>query len=221
MVCYLIIRFIVMFTDRYEAGEKLATLLKEYKSSNTLIYALPRGGVVTGYAIAKELKVALEIINIKKIGHPDFPEYAIAAVSDTGHCIINTQEKYIDKKWFEDEVEHNRKEADRRRGEYYQKHAELSALGKTIVIVDDGVATGLSLYLAINEIKSRKPKEIIVAVPIIPELIASKIIKICDRLVSIQIVRERFGSVSDYYKNFNQISDKEVIALLSEIWQKK
>ena len=208
-----------MFQNRNDAGKRLAYLLKEYAKSDCIVYALPRGGVVIGYEIAHNLKLPLQLVITRKIGHPFYPEYAIGAVSETGKYIINKEED-IDKDWLEQEIEKERREALRRRMVYCGDHKKTSIKNKTAIIVDDGVATGLSLSLAISEIKAKGPKEIIVVVPVISDDVANSISKICDKLVAIEIIKDDFGSVGNYYKNFRQVSDDEVIKLLKKIWSR-
>lgn len=203
-----------MFENRHDAGKQLALLLTEYKASDAIVYALPRGGVTLGYEIAQHLNLPLELVIVRKIGHPDNPEYAIGAVSETGRYVVNEQEKFIDQKWLKEEIKKEQQEAIRRRRVYYAEREEINVTGKTAIIVDDGMATGLSLSLAINEIRAKKPKDIIVAVPIISREAANLVNKMCHKLIAIEIIDGYFGSVGNYYKSFNQVSDGEVIELL-------
>ena len=135
--------------------------------------------------------------------------------------LLNKQEKFIDQKWLENEIKKEQIEAIRRRKVYYGDRKEEQVKDKTAILVDDGVATGLSLSLAIEELKAKKPKEIIVVVPVISEDIADSIGEICDKLIAIKTVKGYFGSVGNYYENFPQMSDEEVVKLLSIIWTRK
>ena len=210
-----------MFIDRYDAGTQLALLLSDYKIPDAIVYALPRGGVVIGYEIAQRLGIPLELVITRKIGHPQCPEYAIGIVSETGKYIINEKEEFIDKRWLEKEIRKEQGEAIRRQKTYCTGHQEITGKGKTAIIVDDGVATGLSLSLAVNVVKAKEPKEIVVAVPVISQEIANSISNISDRLVALEIIKDTFGSVSEYYENFDQLSDERVMKLLSKIWKMK
>ena len=210
-----------MFKNRDDAGQQLSSRLKEYQRPDVVVYALPRGGVVIGYEIAHNLGLPLELVITRKISHPNYPEYAIGAVSQTGKYIESSREENIDKDWFEQEIQKEQKEAIRRKAVYCGNHQEISIKDRTAIIVDDGVATGLNMSLAIAEIKSKDPKEIIVAVPVISRDVADEIAKICDKLVAIETIEGHFGSVGNYYESFKQVSDGEVIKLLRKIWKRK
>ena len=210
-----------MFKDRINAGGQLSSLLPAYKQDEAVVFAMPRGGVVLGFQIAQIHKWPLELVITRKIGHPENPEYAIGAVGETGRFLLNKQEKFIDQKWLENEIKKEQIEAIRRRNVYYGDRKEEKVKDKTVILVDDGVATGLSLSLAIEELKAKKPKEIIVVVPVISEDIADSIGEICDKLIAIKTVKGYFGSVGNYYENFPQMSDEEVVKLLSIIWTRK
>src|SRR3989344_5294523 len=196
-----------MFKDRNDAGKRLASLLGKYKDSDAIVFALPRGGVVIGYEISRVLNLPLELVITRKISRPNYPEYAIGAVSETGKYIISEREENIDEEWLEQEIHKEKMEAIRRRMEYYSNRIPLSIKNKIVIIVDDGVATGLSLSLAIGEIKSKEPKYIVIAVPVISKDVADSMSKICDKLIAFETIDDNFGSVGSYYKNFHQVSD--------------
>jgi putative phosphoribosyl transferase len=209
----------MQFRDRIHAGQLLAEKLKKYKYTNTVVYALPRGGVVTGFEIAKYLHVPLDLVITRKIGHPFQPEYAIAAITETGQIVGDPQLLIaVDDEWLEDAVEKERKEAGRRRRRYLHGRRTIPPFGRTVIIVDDGVATGLTLLAAIRSIKQYSPRKLIVAVPIISESIAKKILQEVNELVALDVAadNEYFGAVGAYYSDFPQIQDKEVIRLLNE-----
>lgn len=206
------------FKDRREAGQKLAKALAPLIDKETVIYALPRGGVVLGYAIAKALKLPLDIIVTRKIGHPSQAEYAICSVAEDGDILCDETERAgVDEKWFAQAKKEQQEEAKRRRVTYRAGLKIPSVAGKTAVLVDDGIATGLTIRLAINELKHLKPKQIIVAVPVAPADVAKQIEKTVDKLVTLDAPAIYAGAVGNYYENFPQIEDKEVIKLLKEI----
>lgn len=206
----------IYFKDREEAGQKLAEKLEKYAGKkDVVIYALPRGGVVIGKEVAKKLGCSLDVLIIKKIGHPFSEEYAIGAVSERGNVFFNEQELLnIDKEWLQKEVEKKKGEAKARRELYLKYSQPINPEGKTAIIVDDGVATGLTILAAIKEIKSKKPKKLIVAVPVSPKDTADKISEQVDEFISLSIPKMFLGAVGAYYNNFNQVSDQEVIGLL-------
>lgn len=205
------------FTDRVSAGKLLAKALKTYRGKDVVVYALPRGGVVTGLEIAKYLHAPLELIIARKIGHPYQSEYAIAATSENGD-VVGSKEKIesVDTVWFEQEIKKQRKEAKRRREVYLAGRDTIAIKGKTAILVDDGIATGLTMRAGIQELKHRHPKKIVVAVPIIPESTADILKKEVDEVVALAIPSDDIflGAVGAYYDDFSQVSDEEVIAIL-------
>lgn len=204
------------FKDRAAAGQMLARALKKYRT-DTVIYALPRGGVVTAVQIAMQLHAPLDLIITRKIGHPTQPEYAIAATAENSHMVGSPEVlKSIDQAWLHEECHRQRAEAAQRRTKYLKGREEVSAEGKTAIIVDDGVATGLTMKAAIMEAAHRHPKKIIVAVPVVPKSSAQEFTKLADDVVAIITPsdHEYLGSVSAYYDTFPEVTDEEVIRLL-------
>jgi len=208
----------VHFLDRADAGRQLAEKLENYKGEDIIIYALPRGGVVLGYEVAKALGAPLGLVITRKIGHPHNPEYAVCAVTEDGALICSEDEKKnLDPAWLNSKVEEEKREAKRRRDVYLKNRAPLDPKGKTAVIVDDGVATGLTLRAAIRDIKQKNPKEIIVAVPVAPGDVADELKKEVDEFVALDIPNFYLGAVGAYYENFTQVEDEEVIDLLEKL----
>ena len=204
-----------IFKDRVEAGQKLALKLSDYKNKPVVIYALPRGGVVLGAEIAKALGAELDLVIVRKIGHPYEPEYAIGVIAEDGDLILNPAEfKSLSKNWLEDAKKREQEEAKRRREKYLGKKPKIDVADKIAIIVDDGVATGLSIELAVKEIKHKKPKEIIVAVPVIPKDTAIKLEKEVNKLIALSFEENYVGAVGAYYEYFPQVTDEEVIKLL-------
>ena len=156
----------VILQDRKEAGILLSQKLEKYQNSDAIILAVPRGGVPIGYEISKNLHLPLDIILSKKIGHPLNKEYAIGAVS-LDSTIIN-QHPDIPKEYIEREIKHLRESMKDKYNLYmgYRKPANIK--GKTVIVVDDGIATGNTLLASIEMLKKRHPKKIIVAVPVVP-----------------------------------------------------
>ena len=205
------------FKDRTEAGRLLAYKLKKYRGKDVVVYALPRGGVVTALEIAKYLDAPLDLIITRKIGHPDNPEYAIAATAENGHLVGTKEElESVDKEWLKKEVSKQRLEARRRRELYLAGRAEIQSLGKIAILVDDGIATGLTMRSGIKELKHKKPKKIIISVPIIPKTTASILNQEANDVVALDIPEdyEFLGAVGAYYSDFSPVEDEEVIAML-------
>lgn len=205
------------FKDRTEAGSLLAQALKKHANKKVMVYALPRGGVSLAIAIARFLHAPLDLIIVRKIGHPALPEYAIAATAESGRIITSTQEAALTHtKWFIQEAEKQRQEAKRRREQYLTNQAETSVAGKIAILVDDGIATGLTMRMAILELKHRQPKKIVVAVPVVPQTTAELIETEADEIIALDMPKEAdyLGAVGAYYNNFLPVEDAEVIALM-------
>jgi len=208
----------MLFFDRKEAGRLLADELEKYQDEDVIVYALPRGGVPLGVEIAKKLKAPLDLIISKKIGHPFNKEYAIGALAEEGEPILNQAEQQgLNDMWLKGEVNRLRQEIKRRRETYLGPTAVQSVEGKTAIIVDDGIATGFTMFVSIEELKKRKPKKIIVAIPVTPEDTANMLEEMVDEVVALERTSHYLGAVGAYYVNFNQVEDEEVIALLKSI----
>jgi predicted phosphoribosyltransferase len=208
----------VRFQDRADAGRKLAQALKKYARQDGVVCALPRGGVVLGVEIARALDLPLDLLIARKVGHPLFPEYAIGAVTENGELVTNPGEvARVEPQWFQREVEAQRREARRRRELYLGGRAPLPVAGKTVIVVDDGVATGLTMEAAIRDVRRRAPARLVVAVPVAPSDTAAKIAREVDELVALDIPEFYLGAVGAYYEEFHQVGDDEVVALLQSL----
>lgn len=204
-----------MFKTREDAGRQLAKKLEMYRDKDAVILALPRGGVVTGYAIAHELHLPLDIIVIRKIGHPANPEYAICAINEEGRFLCNESEySSINKKWLEKETMKQKEEALRRFKIYKAGKAVMNVKGRIAIIVDDGIATGLTMRLAVMVVKAQKPKHIIIAVPVAPTEAVTRLEQEVDALITLLPPEDFAGSVGAHYQEFEQVKDEEVIRLL-------
>ena len=203
------------FRDRADAGEQLAQALKKYQRQDGVVYALPRGGVVLGAIVARALDMPLDLLIPRKIGHPLQPEYAICAIVENGEMACNQQEvARVDPQWFRQEVEAERHEARRRRELYLGGREPEPVKGKTAIIVDDGIATGLTMEVAIRDAKRRKPAHLVVAVPVAPPDTVEQLSREVDDFVVLDRSRHYLGAVGAYYDYFNQTTDDEVIELL-------
>jgi putative phosphoribosyl transferase len=204
----------MFFKDRVEAGRRLAEALAVYEKEDVVVYALPRGGVVLGYEIAKLLHAPLDLLITRKIGYPGNEECAVCAVAEDGDMICDSfAASQLDQEWLKDQAEKQMQEAARRRQVYLQGREPLSANGKVAIIVDDGVATGLTILLAIIEVRHKAPKKIVVAVPVSSANAAERIREDADELVTLQIPAS-FMAVGEFYAQFPQLDDDEVISLM-------
>lgn len=208
----------IHFANRQEAGKELAEKLKLYKDNqDVVIYALPRGGVVLGTEIAKILHVPLDLIITRKIGHPYNPEYAICAVAENGEMICNELERaLVDQSWLEEEIQKETGEAKRRREVYLKGKPGVSSENKTAILVDDGIATGLTLEVAIQSLKKQHAKKVIVAIPVAPHDAVMRFEKQADKIIVLEDDINYLGAVGAYYEDFPQVSDNEVIELLNK-----
>lgn len=207
----------MIFQDRKTAGQKLAEALAKYKNSDAVVYALPRGGVAVGVKVAQALHIPLALVIVRKIGHPDTPEYAIAAVTEDGTLVANQAEvAAVDQEWFRKEVETQKKEAQRRRAVYGAQRAPVQVGGKIAIIVDDGIATGLTLKAALAEIKKQKPKKLVVAIPVGPRAIIEEVRRLADEVVVLHAPKFFLGAIGAYYQLFPQMRDEDVVDLLKQ-----
>lgn len=210
-----------MFKNHPSVGRKMAQLLIDYKNTDAVIYALPKEGVIVAYEISKQLHLPLELIFTQKLFHPKYFNYAIGSVSETCEVMTNDVEMLVDKDWLEGEIKQKRENILNERKKYYSKHKPTNLKGKTVIIVDDGVGTGFSLFSAIKEIRKKEPLKIIVAIPVLLSEMVYPIKNIADDLIDIETVIENFGSVRNYYLQNKRPSEKKVKKILSKIWEKK
>lgn len=204
-----------MFRDRTEAGEKLAEALAQYQGAdNVVVVALPRGGVVPGRIIADALSAPLDIVVPRKIGFPGNPEYAIGAITEHGESIFNEQERMrVDSAYLKETQEKEQQEAKRRLRVYREGMGERSFKGKTVIVVDDGVATGLTMQAAIASLKAQGAQKVVVAVPIgAPDSMATLRQQADDVVVLDE--PQLFMAIGQFYREFPQVSDEEVLQLL-------
>lgn len=217
-----------MFHDRKEAGIKLAEALRAYKNApNTLALAVARGGVVVGYEVARRLGLPLDVIVPRKIGAPENPEYAVGAITETGDAILNEEEvRHIDRAALNEIMSREKQEARRRMRAYHPAGICRSGLhsavddqsvsglaGKTVIIVDDGLATGYTMRAAIASAKSQVPDKIVAAIPHGAADSLAQIRREADEVVVLETPATYFA-VGAHYALFPQITDDEVLALL-------
>ncbi len=205
-----------MFKNRADAGRKLTKLLEKFTDQDVVIYALPRGGVIIGAEIAKTLHAPLDLIITRKIGHPRQSEYAIGAVAENGHTVLNEEvTSKIEPRWLEEETEKQRLEAKRRRQLYLGERKPIPCQGKIAILVDDGIATGLTMKAAIRELKIHyQPEKIVVAVPVAPAETALELGKLGVELVAVDIPEAFSGAIGTYYQEFSPVADEDIIKIM-------
>ncbi len=211
------------FHNRREAGQQLAQRLIHYREEKPIILALPRGGVVIGFEIAQVLEAPLDIIIARKIGAPSQPELGIGAIAPGGIRILNEYAIHV-LDISEEQIEHitaqELKEMHRRLNLYRGNRPFPEIRDHTIILVDDGIATGVTAQAAIQSIRRQKPNRIILAVPVAPPETVAKLGPQVDEVFCI-ITPPSMRAISLWYDDFQQTTDEEVIALLDCSWGKK
>lgn len=207
-----------MFQDRRDAGKQLAVSLAKYKNMSGVILAVPRGGVPVGYEVAKELNVPLEVVLVKKIGHPLNKEFAIGAVGLNDRFIVPRDD--VPDSYIERETTVVRSRLLEMKRKFMGDKEPQSLKGKTVIVIDDGIATGNTLISTIQIIKKDEPAKIVVAAPVVSDSAAKKIMAEADELIALLIPRT-FHGVGVFYEDFTQVTDEEVMDLLLDIHQLK
>jgi putative phosphoribosyl transferase len=200
-----------MFQDRIEAGLLLVAKLQKYKDDDAIVLAIPRGGVPVGYTIAKELNLPIEVILTKKIGHPSNQEYAIGAASLTDYFIIPHKE--VSAQYVEQEVKKIRTRLKEMYRKFVGDKVPTNLKDKTVIVADDGIATGNTILSTINLLHKSKPKKIILAIPVAAESAIQTLSKEANEIVVLMIPKEFYG-VGAFYENFDEVSDDDVIFYL-------
>ncbi|HWR57924.1 MAG TPA: phosphoribosyltransferase [Thermodesulfovibrionales bacterium] len=207
----------MLYRDRRDAGERLAARLTGYKDrADVLVLALPRGGVVTGHEVAHALNCPLDVLIVRKIGFPGQPELAIGALSETGAVSLNKRiiESYgIDEEYIRSEISRERKEVERRAALYRGDRGIPLLSGKVIILVDDGVATGATIKAAISTLKEENLSRLVAALPVASRKAEREIGQMVDEMVCLS-APDDFMAVGNYYRDFRQVSDDEVIDIL-------
>ena len=205
-----------MIKNRTSAGKQLGKKLFEVvKESNSIVLAIPRGGVVVGLEIANMLNTTLDVIISKKITPPANPEYAIGAITHDGTVYVGPNWKsYSNEPNFDEELNKKKTEV-KRRIEEYRGDANYQLNNKTVILVDDGIATGSTVFVILKWLLKLKTKRIILAVPVIPAHTYEEMSKLVDTIVALQIPID-FSAVGQFYEEFNQVSDEEVLTILSK-----
>lgn len=196
----------------------LASKLRKYQNMPGVLLAVPRGGVPVAYEVARELNMPLEVILVKKLGHPLNKEYAIGAVSLKDMFVIPHED--VTDFYIQKQVEKIRSRLQEMQKRFMGEKVPENIEGKTIIIVDDGVATGNTLLATIRLLRKEKPAKIVVAVPVISKSAAQKIKLEANELIAV-LVPETFYGVGQFYDDFTQVSDDEVIKYLQKLRQLK
>ena len=203
-----------MFKDRLQAGRLLAEKLLPFEEDNPIIYALPRGGLPIAEEVAQKLKAPLDLILVRKLGAPGHEELAMGAIVDGAAptAILNQDvvaELSVPNSLIESAKESALEEIERRRTLYMKGHPAISPHDRTIIIVDDGLATGATMQAAVTAMRKAQARHIIVAVPVAPQEAVNDLSKVADRVIVLQTPRP-FLSVGSWYESFPQLVDEDV-----------
>ena len=204
-----------LIENRVEAGKLLARALKTV-SKDAIVLAVPRGGVVVGFEVARALDLQLDVIVTKKIGAPDNPELAIGAVAEDGTFFVDedlVNRLYVSKGYISEEVERQRLEIQRRLVRYRGNVPYPSLKNREVIVVDDGVATGSTLKAALRLVRSKGAKTVTVAVPVGPSDTIRELKTLADQVICL-LTPEPFYAIGQFYVDFSQTSDEEVTELL-------
>lgn len=208
----------MIFADRDEAGLLLADRLAEMVLPNALVVALPRGGVPVGAQIARRLDAPLDVAFVRKLGAPDEPELAIGAVADGDppEIVLNArqvEELGLNEDFIRSAVAREVAAIEQRRRDYADARPAAEFSGRTVIVVDDGVATGMTMQAALRSIRRRGAVRVVAAVPVASREAVAMLQEEADDVVCLSAPR-RFGSVGSFYRAFGQVSDADVVGLL-------
>lgn len=208
----------MLFRDRVDAGNKLAMALEPYKNRmDTVVLGLARGGIVIAERVADQLNLPLDVLIVKKMGAPDNEELAIGAVTDTGETFLNKDiiaHLGLSSAFIEEERRRQLDAARTRGNKYRGNRLPLDVKSKTALLVDDGIATGASMHVAVDAIRQRGAHKIIVCVPVAALESLTRLKTIADDVICLDAPID-FEAVGIFYRDFAQTTDQEVIHLLS------
>ena len=215
-----------MFADRIDAGQRLGANLREFMGQEcagdeTLVLALPRGGVPVAYQVAKALGSSLDVFVVRKLGAPQQPELAMGAIASGGIRVLNDEivrALRVTPQQLADTTERESRELERREHAYRGDRAPVDVKGKCVLLVDDGVATGYTMRAAVAALRQREPKRIIIAVPVAAKDTCTELERHADAVVCLMAPFD-FAAVGQWYRRFDQTSDDEVRLLLERAAQ--
>ncbi len=205
------------FLDRRDAGRRLAAELKPLAEAHPVIVALPRGGVPVGFEVARELHAPLEILAVRKLGAPGNPELGVGAVAEDGSGVLDARSATalgMTAAMLERAVETEARELRRRVETYRQGRPAIDVAGRTVIVVDDGLATGLSDLAAVRALRKRGAREIIVAAPVGSSESLALLAEEADRVICLEVPPRLLG-VGRWYVDFTAVSDEQVLSLLT------
>lgn len=209
-----------LFKDRHDAGQRLAQKLLRYQGAKDgIVIALPRGGVVVGYDISLALRLPLDVLISRKLGTPSNPELAMGALAETGYRHMNEdviREYRVSNAQLERELLRQTSEIERRIRRYRGGRALPSLKGQTVILVDDGIATGATFFASLGALLKAEAAKIVAAVPVAPPRVLAELNALVDEVVVLHTTEWFFG-IGQFYEEFPQVEDEEVVACLEEV----
>jgi putative phosphoribosyl transferase len=208
----------MQYLDRRDAGRQLAIELMSYADAQPVIVALPRGGVPIGAEVARALQAPLEILAVRKLGAPGNPELGVGAVTEDGTGVLDAHSADMlgmTQSMLDATLARESQELRRRVGRYRERRPSISVRGRTAIVVDDGLATGLTDLAAVRTLRKRGARRIVVAVPVASSESVAMLAAEADRVVCLTVPQRLFG-VGMWYRDFTPVSDEDVLAILSE-----
>lgn len=208
-----------IFENRFDAGRQLAERLSEYAGKSVIVLGIPNGGVAVALAVALALNGDLDLVISRKIPLPLSPEGGFGSVTDDGTTILNEEvvrQAGLSRQQINYQVSQVRADIRSRSLLYHGDRPPLTVSGRTIILVDDGLASGYTMRAAIESLRHRRPEGIVAAVPVGPEKVVNELRKVADRVVTCAVGREPVFYVADYYRYWHDVTDSEVLQSLKE-----
>ena len=204
------------FADRIDAGRRLAELLTVHRGEGAVVLALPRGGVPIGREVASALGCPLDVLVVRKVGHPHQPELGVGAVGEGGISVLNDDllaRTGLEPADLRDTIERETREVERRISRYRGDRARVDVTGRTAIVVDDGLATGFTARAAVDVVRRLGAERVVVAVPVAPAETVVDLRSVADEVVAVE-TPAHFYAIGEHYRDFHQLTDVEVVDLL-------
>lgn len=204
-----------MFHDRNEAAIRLAKELKGYKGKQPLILAIPRGAVPMAKIIADKLDGVFDVVLVRKLRAPNYPELAIGSIDESGWTYIADHAASVgaDSRYIETEKQTQMATIKQRRAQYTPVRPPIDPAGRIVIVIDDGLATGATMISALHGLRNRNPAKLICAIPVSPPETLRKVAALADEVVCL-VSPDDFRAVGQFYVDFPQVEDEEVIQIL-------
>jgi len=207
---------VTIYSSRDDAARKLAEDLSRYRGQNPLVLAIPRGAVPMGQIIAQALGGELDIVLVRKLGAPGNPEFAVGAIDETGWAYVAEFARSVgaDDAYIEQAKKSQLRLLQNRRAIYTPSRAPIDPAGRVAIVIDDGLATGATMIAALHAVRAKRPARLVCAVPVAPLECLERIRPYADEVVCLQTPAD-FYAVGQFYRDFRQVEDEEVIGLLA------